>query len=95
VPTKERWQHQTSTSIPPSRADLGGWSGFFGVAIMKEHLKSIIEVLSRDANQLEHHAQKLRRISPGLSVDLKSDAELIDERAASIRKQVDLLEHWE
>jgi hypothetical protein len=62
---------------------------------MKEHLKSIIEVLSRDANQLEHQAQKLRRISPDLSVDLKSDAELIDGRAASIRKQVELLEHWE
>ena len=29
------------------------------------------------------------------SVDLKSDAELIDDRAASIRKQVELLEHWE
>ena len=62
---------------------------------MKEHLKSIIEVLSRDANQLEHHAQKLRRISPDLSVDLKSDAELVDDKAASIRKQVELLEHWE
>jgi hypothetical protein len=62
---------------------------------MKEHLKSIIEVLNRDASQLEHHAQKLRRISPDLSVDLKSDAELIDDSAASIRKQVELLEHWE
>jgi hypothetical protein len=62
---------------------------------MKEYLKSIVEILSRDANQLEHHAQKLRRISPDLSVDLKSDAELIDERAASIRRQVELLEHWE
>jgi hypothetical protein len=62
---------------------------------MKEHLKSIIEVLRGDANQLEHHAQKLRRISPDLSIDLKSDVELIEDRAASIRKQVDLLEHWE
>jgi hypothetical protein len=62
---------------------------------MKEHLKSIIEVLSRDANQLEHHAQKLRQISPDPSVDFKSDAELIDDRVASIRKQVELLEHWE
>jgi hypothetical protein len=95
VLSKERWPYQTSTSLPPSRAYLGGWSGFFGGAIMKEHLKSIIEVLSRDANQLEHHAQKLRRISPDLSVDLKSDAELIDDRAASIRKQIGLLEHWE
>ena len=68
---------------------------FFGVSIMKEHLKSVTEVLSRDANQLEHHAQKLRRISPDLSVDLKSDAELIEDRAASIRKKVELLEHWE
>jgi hypothetical protein len=62
---------------------------------MKEHLTSIIEVLSRDENQLEHHAQKLRQISPDLSVDLKSDADLIDDRAASIRKQVEFLEHWE
>jgi hypothetical protein len=62
---------------------------------MKEHLKSIIEVLNRDANQLEHHAQTLRRISPDPSVDLKSDAALIDDRAASIRKQVRLLERWE
>ena len=62
---------------------------------MKEHLKSIIEVLSRDASQLEHHAQKLRRMLADLSIDLKSDAELIDDRVASIRKQVDLLEHWE
>jgi hypothetical protein len=62
---------------------------------MKEHLKSIIEVLSRDATQLEHHAQKLRRISPDLSVDLESYAELIDDRAGSIRKQAELLERWE
>ncbi len=95
MPSKERWQHQTRC-IPTTQPRVsGGWSGFFGVAIMKEHLKSIIEVLSRDANQLEHHAQKLRRISPDLSVDLKSDAELIDDRAASIRKQVEHLEHWE
>jgi len=63
--------------------------------MMKEHLKSIIEVLGRDANQLEHHAQRLRQISPDLSVDLKSDADLIDDRAASIRKPVELLKHWE
>ncbi len=62
---------------------------------MKEHLKSIIDVLTRDASQLEHHAQKLRRISPDLPIDLKSDAELIEDRAASIRKQVELLELWE
>ena len=62
---------------------------------MKEHLKSIIEALTRDANQLEHHAQKLRRISPDLSVDLESDAELIEDIAASIRKQVEILERWE
>lgn len=62
---------------------------------MKEHLKSIIEILSRDANQLEQHAQKLRRIPSDPSIDLKLDAGLIDDRAASIRKQVELLEHWE
>jgi hypothetical protein len=62
---------------------------------MKTSLKSVIEVLNRDANQLEHHAQKLKAISPDLSLNLESDAELIDEKVASIRKQVDVLERWE
>ncbi len=62
---------------------------------MKTSLKSVIEVLNRDANQLEHHAQKLKAISPGISPDLESDAELIDQRVASIRKQVEILERWE
>ena len=74
---------------------LAAGDRLFGVAIMKTHLKSIIDVLNGDASLLEHHAQKLRRISPDLSIDLKSDVELIEDRAASIRKQVDLLEHWE
>jgi hypothetical protein len=55
---------------------------------MKTSLKSVIEALNRDANQLEHHAQKLKAISPDISLDLESDAELIDLRVASIRKQV-------
>ena len=61
---------------------------------MTADLKSIIEVLSRDACQLEEHAQDLRRISLYSSVDLKSGAEVIDERAASIRKQADILQRW-
>ena len=62
---------------------------------MQEHLKSIIEVLSRDANQLEHHSKMLKSISPNLSVDLTSDVALIDQSVASIRKQVGILEQWE
>ena len=62
---------------------------------MQEHLKSIIEVLSREANQLEHHSQKLKSIVPNLSVDLKSDVALLDQSVASIRKQVGILEQWE
>jgi hypothetical protein len=62
---------------------------------MEVPLKSIIEALCRDANQLEHHAQRLKTISPDLSLNLESDAELIDQRVASIRKQVEILEQWE
>ena len=58
---------------------------------MKVALKPVIEALSRDANQLEHRAQKLRIISPSL----ESDAELIDRRVASIRQRVEILEQWE
>jgi chaperonin cofactor prefoldin len=58
---------------------------------MKVALKSVIEALSRDVDQLEHHAQKLRKISP----NLEPDAELIDQRVASIRKQIEILEQWE
>ena len=35
---------------------------------MKVALKPVIEALSRDANQLEHRAQKLRIISPSLEI---------------------------
>ena len=62
---------------------------------MKTSLKSVVDVLNRDANQLEHHSQTLKAISPDVSRDLKSDAELIDDRVASIRKQVEILERWE
>jgi len=58
---------------------------------MKVALKSVIEALSRDADQLEHHAQKLRKIFP----NLEPDADLIDQRVASIRKQIEILEQWE
>jgi hypothetical protein len=62
---------------------------------MKTSLKSVIEVLNRDANQLEQHSQKLKAIAPDVSLDLESDAELIDQKVASIRKQVGILEQWE
>jgi hypothetical protein len=51
--------------------------------------------VSAEKPAMEHHAQKFRRISPDLSVDLKSDDELIDHRSASIRKQVEILKRWE
>lgn len=62
---------------------------------MKTSLKSVIEVLNRDANQLEQHSQKLKAIAPDVSLDLESDAELIDQKVASIREQVGILEQWE
>jgi hypothetical protein len=62
---------------------------------MKTSLKSVIHALNRDANQLEHHVQKLKAISPELSRDLASDPELIDQKVASIREQVETLEQWE
>jgi hypothetical protein len=58
---------------------------------MKVAVKPIIEALRHDANSLEHHARKLRTISP----DLEAEAEEIDDRVASIRKQIEILEQWE
>ena len=58
---------------------------------MKVALKPIIEALKHDGNQLEHHARKLRTISP----ELQAEAEDIDDRVASIRKQIEILERWE
>ena len=60
-------------------------------AIMKVELKPVIDALKHDANQLEHHARKLRAASP----NLEAEAEEIDDRIASIRKQTELLEQWE
>jgi hypothetical protein len=60
-------------------------------AIMKVELKPIIDALKHDANQLEHHAQKLRTTSP----NFEAEAEEIDDRVASIRKQIEILERWE
>jgi hypothetical protein len=57
---------------------------------MKAHLKSIIELLSRDANQLECHAQKLRQISPTFLSILNRTP--INKRAASTRKRDEILE---
>ena len=58
---------------------------------MKVELKPIIDALKHDANQLDHHARKLRTTSP----NLEAEAEEIDDRVASIRKQVVILEQWE
>ena len=58
---------------------------------MKVAIKPIIDALEHDANQLEHHARKLRTTSP----NLEAEAEEIDDRVASIRKQIEMLEKWE
>ena len=58
---------------------------------MKVELKFVIEALKHDGNQLEHHARKLGRISP----NLEAAAEEIDDRVASIKKQIEILEQWE
>jgi FtsZ-binding cell division protein ZapB len=58
---------------------------------MKVELKLTIDALKHDANQLEHHARKLRTTSP----TLEAEAEEIDDRVASIRKQIVILEQWE
>ena len=62
---------------------------------MKTSLKSVIETLNRDSNQLERCAQKLKSMSSNTPLDLDSDAELINQRVASIRKQVESMERWE
>ena len=58
---------------------------------MKVALKPIIEALKHDGNRLEHHARKLRKTSP----NLEAEAEALDDRVASIRKQIEILEQWE
>jgi hypothetical protein len=58
---------------------------------MKMELRPIIDALKHDANQLEHHGRKLRARSPSLA----AGAEEIDDRVASIGKQIDTLEKWE
>lgn len=58
---------------------------------MKVALKPIIEALKHDGDQLEHHARKLRKPSP----NLEAEAEAIDDRVASIRQQIEILEQWE
>jgi hypothetical protein len=62
---------------------------------MKSQLKPIIEALNHDANQLEHYSLKLKAISPDFSLSPETDRELIDQRVASIRKQIQSLEQWE
>ena len=58
---------------------------------MKVELKPVIDALAHDAEQLEHHARKLRTTSP----NREAEAEEIDDRVASLRKQIEILEQWE
>src|SRR4249919_2604470 len=56
VPSKESWRYHNQYT--PSRAISAAGVVSLESRFMKEHLKSIIEELSRDANQLEHHGPK-------------------------------------
>jgi hypothetical protein len=58
---------------------------------MKVELKCVIDALTHDGNQLEHHARVLRSFSP----NLEAEAEAVDDRVESIRKQIATLERWE
>ena len=49
---------------------------------MKVELKPIIEALKHDGNQLEHHARKLRTISP----NLEAEAQEIDDKGGVHQK---------
>jgi hypothetical protein len=62
---------------------------------MKMPLKSVIDVLNRDANELDRYASKLKAVSPEIFLGRELDAELIDQRVASIREQVKSLEQYE
>jgi predicted nucleic acid-binding Zn-ribbon protein len=75
------------SAAPPLREECSLRSN----AVMKMALKPIIDALKHDAKQLEHHAGKLRTTSP----NLEAEAEEIDDRVASIRKQIEILEKWE
>lgn len=59
-------------------------------AIMKVELKPIIDALKHGANQLEHHAQKLRTTSP----NLKAEAGEIGDRVRLIRSEIEVLQQW-
>ena len=58
---------------------------------MKVELKPITDALRHDATQLEHYARKLRASSPSF----EAEAEEIDDRVTSIRKQIEILQQWE
>jgi hypothetical protein len=58
---------------------------------MKVQLKAVIDALTHDGNQLEHHARMLRTTSP----NLEAEAEEVEDRVKSIRKQIGQLEKWE
>jgi predicted nucleic acid-binding Zn-ribbon protein len=58
---------------------------------VKMEINAVMDTLTHDANQLDHHARKLRKVSP----DLEAEAEEVDDRIKSIRKQIEILEQWE
>jgi len=58
---------------------------------MKVQLKAVIDALTHDGNQLEHHARMLRTTSP----NLEAEAEEVEDWVKSIRKQIGQLEKWE
>ena len=60
-------------------------------ATVKVQLKTVVDALKHDGNQLEHHARNLRTLSP----DLEAEAEAVEDRVQSIRKQIQILERWE
>ena len=58
---------------------------------MKVELTCVIDALTHDGNQLEHHARVLRSFSP----NLEAEADEVDDRVEPIRKQIATLERWE
>jgi hypothetical protein len=58
---------------------------------MKVELKAVIDALKHDGIQLEHHVRMLRSFSP----NLEEEAEEVEDRVESIRKQIATLERWE
>jgi hypothetical protein len=58
---------------------------------MKTEIKPIVEALDHQGKQLERHARRLRTISP----NLEAEAEEMDDRVTSIRRQIVALQENE